>query len=397
VASTDVRPASVWFSTVEPPYLDKGSAPLLHGALQLPRTVGTYDAHGSVRSALGALRAGLGSGAPALVVAAGLRNGLPGSADEANGGDGAAALLVGEGRTQADLVAWASASEEALDRWRTPGDIRSKLWEDRFGELRHVELAIDAWAATGLDAASVDHLVVVGAHRRANTSAATKLGVPADRMRSDLAGTVGNTGAAHPALALASVLEVARPGQLVALVVLADGADVAVFRTTDALAADAAPTPSVAVQVERSAAVSYPRYLAWRGLLPVEPPRRPEPARPSSSAAARNAAWKLGFVGSDDGSGGVRLPPAPGEAGRRPMSGVSGTVATFTIDRLAYSPSPPIVFAVVDFDGGGRLPIELTDVDPAEVRIGMRVEMTFRRLFTADGIHNYFWKGTPSR
>jgi hydroxymethylglutaryl-CoA synthase len=23
----------------------------------------------------------------------------------------------------------------------------------------------------------------------------------------------------------------------------------------------------------------------------------------------------------------------------------------------------------------------------------MRVEMTFRRLFTADGIANYFWKG----
>jgi hypothetical protein len=26
------------------------------------------------------------------------------------------------------------------------------------------------------------------------------------------------------------------------------------------------------------------------------------------------------------------------------------------------------------------------------VRIGGRVEMTFRKLFTADGIHNYFWK-----
>ena len=24
-------------------------------------------------------------------------------------------------------------------------------------------------------------------------------------------------------------------------------------------------------------------------------------------------------------------------------------------------------------------------------------EMTFRRLFTADGIHNYFWKGRPVR
>ena len=27
--------------------------------------------------------------------------------------------------------------------------------------------------------------------------------------------------------------------------------------------------------------------------------------------------------------------------------------------------------------------------------IGDRIEMTFRRLFTADGIHNYFWKGRP--
>jgi uncharacterized OB-fold protein len=53
------------------------------------------------------------------------------------------------------------------------------------------------------------------------------------------------------------------------------------------------------------------------------------------------------------------------------------------------------VFAVVDFDGGGRLPVELTDVSPEEVAIGGRVEMTFRRLSTTDGIHNYFWKAKP--
>ncbi len=29
--------------------------------------------------------------------------------------------------------------------------------------------------------------------------------------------------------------------------------------------------------------------------------------------------------------------------------------------------------------------------------IGGRVEMTFRKLFTADGIHNYFWKARPVR
>ena len=45
------------------------------------------------------------------------------------------------------------------------------------------------------------------------------------------------------------------------------------------------------------------------------------------------------------------------------MADATGTIVTFTVDRLAYSPSPPVVFAVVDFDGGGRLPVELTDVD----------------------------------
>lgn len=70
-----------------------------------------------------------------------------------------------------------------------------------------------------------------------------------------------------------------------------------------------------------------------------------------------------------------------------------GTVVTFTVDRLVWSVSPPVIFAVVDFDGGGRVPVELTDVDEGEIEIGSRIEMTFRRMYTADGIHNYFWKG----
>src|SRR5205085_5371104 len=93
-----------------------------------------------------------------------------------------------------------------------------------------------------------------------------------------------------------------------------------------------------------------------------------------------------------DAGGAVHLPPEPGDATAVPMSAALGTIVTFTIDRLAYSPSPPVVFAVVDFDGGGRLPVELTDVDLDQVRSGARVGLTFRRLFTADDIHNYFWK-----
>jgi uncharacterized OB-fold protein len=80
-----------------------------------------------------------------------------------------------------------------------------------------------------------------------------------------------------------------------------------------------------------------------------------------------------------------------------PLADVPATIATSTVDRLAFSLNPPVVAAVLDFDGGGRFQCELTDVDPAAVRIGDRVEMTFRRLFTADGVHNYFWKARPIR
>ncbi len=174
---------------------------------------------------------------------------------------------------------------------------------------------------------------------------------------------------------LTAELESASAGQVIAVVSLVDGADVWLLRTTDAIT-DWRPARPVAAQLEAGAPIAYGTYLAWRGLLPIEPPRRPEPARVSASAASRSRRWKFGLVDDD----GVSL------ADR------TGKIVTFTIDRLAYSPSPPVVFAVVDFEGGGRLPVELTDVDIDAVQIGAAVEPTFRRLSSADGIHNYFWK-----
>lgn len=403
-SAPDARPSTVWFSTVAPAYADKTNATAVHAALRLDDGVPAFDANGSVRSAVGALRAALDGRGTTLVVAADLRTGLPGSPDEAAGGDAGAALLLGDDDPVAEVVAWGSATEEFLDRWRAPGAARSQLWEERFGEVRYTALGQAAWddalKSAGLVADQVDRVVVAAGHGRAATSLLKKLNLGAATPAADspagrLAAEVGFTGAAQPALALAAALEDAAPGEVVALVVLSDGADVLLVRTTEALAARR-PARPLAAQLNAGLPVTYGRYLAWRGFLPVEPPRRPEPARPSASAADRSRHWKFGFVGSQGDAGEVHLPPAPGDRERpRPMADATGTIVTLTVDKLAYSPSPPIVFAVVDFDGGGRLPVELTDVDAGGVGIGDRVEMTFRRLFTADGIHNYFWKARP--
>ena len=395
------RPSSVWFATTEPAYADRTNATVLHAVLRLDRAVAAYDLTGSVRSALAALRAAWQAPGTSLAVTSDTRTGLPGSSDEAAGGDGAAAVLFGDGDgVAAEIVAWESVTEEFVDRWRAPGAVASKLWEERFGENRYTELGAEAvklaLGAAGIDAQGVDHLIVTGLHERAVAAAAKASGVPAGRITDRLVAKVGNPGAAQPALLLAAVLEAAAPGQTILLLSLSDGADAVVLRTTGALASSR-PWRPVAAQVAAGAPVSYGRYLHWRGLLPVEPPRRPEPARVSSSAATRNARWKYGFEAGVGADGAVHLPPGPADAVRTAAADAAGTVVTFTVDRLSYSPSPPLVFAIVDFDSGGRLPVELTDVDAAEVAIGDRVEMTFRRLATGDGIHNYFWKARPVR
>lgn len=410
-------PRALLFATVAPAYADRTNATAIHAALRLDGGVPAIDAAGSVRSAAGLLRLALDGGSSALVIGSDIRGGLPGSGDEAAGGDGASAVLVGsaaDGAVLAEYLGGASATAEFVDRWRAPGEARSKLWEEKFGENQYLAAGRQAWTdalkQVGLTADQVDHVAVTGLHARAVAGLGRKLGVREGVLADDLAATVGTTGAAHPGILLASVLDSlagtdAAAGKVVALVVLSDGAEVFLFRTTAALA-EYAPTRTVAAQVAGGAPIAYGKFLAWRGTLQVEPPRRPEPARASSSAAVRSTDWKFGLVGTQDrSSGAVHLPPARvsmsggavDDMEPIPMAESVGTVKTFTIDRMAYSPSPPVVFAVVDFDGGGRLPIELTDTDADQVAIGDRVELTFRRIGTGDGIHNYFWKARPVR
>ncbi len=419
--SSATAPSAVdqlWFSTTSPAYTDKTNATVVHAALRLDRDTPVFDANGSVRSAAGALRAALTGTGTTLVVTADQRTGLPNSADERDGGDAGAAVLVGDGSDGsygggaviAEYLGGASTSEEFLDRWRVPGEPRSRQWEERFGEMRYVPLGSEAFAlaldATGIAADDIASVVVTGTHGRAVRQLGGKVGTGTGGVADNLALTVGNTGAAHPLLQLTAALETAEAGQVIVLVVLSDGCDVFVFRATDAISSWQ-PRRTVARQIETGdASLPYLKFLAWNDMVAIQPPNRPEPARASSSAAVRNEDWKFGFVGSRDrSSGAVHLPPARvsydggqvDDMDALPMADVEGTVATFTVDRLAYSPSPPIVFAVVDFDGGGRLPVELTDVAADDVTIGGRVQMSFRRLNQSDGIQNYFWKAKPVR
>jgi uncharacterized OB-fold protein len=299
-----------------------------------------------------------------------IRTGLPGGADEREGGDGAVAFLLAGDSREAPLlaapVASASVTAEFLDRWRLPGESASRQWEERFGEHAYVPLGAAAIAEAlkqaGLAVSAVTRWVVTGPHGRASRRVAASIGAATGTIADDLASSIGNTGAAHAGLLLADTLDRAKPDETIAVVSLADGCDVTIWRTTAALAARSRPT-TVAAQAAAGVPVSYATALTWRGFLQREPPRRPDPERPAAPPSFRGESWKFAFTGSRCQACGTRhVPPqrvcvkchAMDRMSPERLADVPATIATFTVDRLAYSLSPPVVAAVIDFEGGGR-------------------------------------------
>ncbi|MBM3172494.1 MAG: 3-hydroxy-3-methylglutaryl CoA synthase, partial [Chloroflexi bacterium] len=81
------------------------------------------------------------------------------------------------------------------------------------------------------------------------------------------------------------------------------------------------------------------------------------------------------------------------------FSDKKASVFNYTGDNLAASISPPAIYGMVDFEGGGRAWLDFTDCDLEEVKVGLPVELTFRRKYVDEGrgIHGYFWKVVPVR
>ena len=407
--SDSINPAAVWFSSSNPPYMDKTNANVIHAALQLDTNAAAYDFGGAEKSGIGALKAALDSSKTLLLIQSDIRTGLPSSEDEGHGGDAASALLIG-GEDEGDLIArylgGSSANEEFIGRWRNPHEPNSKSWEERFVVTKYLQLIDSAWqealSVNELSSGDISTVVISGSNIRAKNQISKILGV--EKKRIDLFEDVGIAGAADATLLLTHALETSESGEIIALVVLSDGIEVLLFEAGNQKKQS---KDTISSQISCRNEITYQRFLQWKGNLDVQPPNRPAPSRISASAAARESEWKHGFIASKaEKSGMIHMPPSRVSANPEDridtmdpisMANTSGHVVTYTVDRLVYSESPPVVFAVVDFVGGGRIPIELTDIDAEDVSIGMEVIPTFRKVFTADGIHNYFWKVRPAR
>lgn len=402
----------LFLATTTSPYREKQAATIIASALDLPREARTANFSDSLRGSTIALLAAVdavksGSARSILVVASDTRMGAAQGESEQIFGDGAAAVLVGSQNVIAELQGSYSIFNEFFDVWRTTEDLFVRSGEDRFiiseGYTATVQEAVSGLLKKyNLSPKSFAKVAIYAPDMRSQAPVAKTLGFDAKTQVQDTLLTgVGHSGTASVLMMLAGVLESAKAGDKILAASYGDGSDALMFGVTPAIA-NLAPRRGVKGHLGSKKVVdTYEKYVRWRGLMALEPQRRPRGSTPSLPAIARQKRRIFAFYGVKcQACGTVQYPPqrvcvACGSKDKFDQHGLSdakGQIVTFTKDNLAASIDPPIPFAAVDFEGGGRFLGEVTDKDAAEIKVGMPVEMSFRKIMYRDGIHDYFWK-----
>ncbi|MBI2958184.1 MAG: OB-fold domain-containing protein, partial [Chloroflexi bacterium] len=156
---------------------------------------------------------------------------------------------------------------------------------------------------------------------------------------------------------------------------------------------------------------SYQRYLAFRNIVPVDVGIRGEEIPFTEiSLLWRSRKAVLSLCGSRcKRCGTPQYPPqricvnpdcgAVDEMAEYCFAGKKAALATYTADYLAAGVESPALYGTLDFEGGGTFPFDITDCSLEDLKVGMRMEMTFRKKYVdeARGHHGYHWKATPDR
>ncbi|MGA9770615.1 MAG: 3-oxoacyl-[acyl-carrier-protein] synthase III C-terminal domain-containing protein [Blastocatellia bacterium] len=402
------------FATTTSPYSEKQASALIATVADLRHDVRTADYTNSLRSATTAIRAALdsveaGSASRIIITAADTRMGAPRSSAERLFGDAASALEVGRDKVIASLIASHSTVDEMTDLWRKNDDQFVSGWEERFsvtqGYQRVVVQAVsELFERTGIGPSEISKAIFYAPDKGALAGVAKSLKLTPEQIPDHLFSQVGNTGAAMPMLVLSSALEEARAGEKLLVTGYGSGCDVLLFEVTDEIEKKSGRGVKGHLASKASLA-SYERYAKFRELIETEAPRRQSPSA-SAPQILRRRDEIYKFRGSRcTDCGKIQYPQQRICIGCQSkdnfesirLADKRAKLFTYTVDFLNADPDPPTVMTVIDFDGGGRAYLMMTDRDPSTVKIDQEVEMTFRRMYEAEGFTNYYWKCRPIR
>ena len=400
---------AVYFASTSAPFWQRSSASFLAAACDLPATCETADFAGSLRSATTALRAGmdaLSSGrlSNVLIAAGEVRDGQAGEGEEEWFGDAGSAVTLGRQGVIAEVLGMASRSDDFLDEWRRDTDGFIYTQASRFSSERGYQANIVAVGARLLDNLDLQpdncaKIILPSPDGRAHIGAAKKLGFQDEQIQNPLCQEIGACGSAAPFLLLAAALETAKPGDRLLLLGYGEGADGVVLQVTE----NTRPvSPSISDHLSEKRL--YPSYPIFQKMRTYSAEHEDGPEL-SNVFLAKEDKQNVRLYGS--------LCPRCG-AKQYPITRVciachnhdslqevplarTGQVFTFTRDHLYVAADSPTIMSVVDLDEGGRVYLQMTDVDPDDVRVGDAVVLTLRRRKEGPTMHHYYWKCRPAR
>ena len=360
------------------------------------------------------LESGASVSGNALLVASEHRRSKCGSRAEMLWGDGAAALGVGAEEVIAEYLGSETYVTDFVDHYRGEDSTLDYEWEERWirdeGYMKSVPKAVSRLLEkAGVKAVDIAHFVLASDQARTPAAVSKEMGIPAEALVDNHIGSVGVSGVAHPILLLAAALEKATAGDLILVTGFGQGTDAVLFRATDKIKDRQPKIGFAGALARRREDANYNRFLSFNNLVEREVGKRGEMDKQSYLAAMyRRKDLLTGFVGGQCRScGTIQIPkenycvnPECGELDSQddyPMSAVQGRVKTWTADRLTFDWNPPAYFGLVEFEGGGRLMMDFTEVEPGSIDTGVPVSMHFRiRQFDNQrGFRKYFWKATP--
>ncbi|MGA8600389.1 MAG: 3-oxoacyl-[acyl-carrier-protein] synthase III C-terminal domain-containing protein [Beijerinckiaceae bacterium] len=409
--------SALHFASTSFPFLDRLNAGIVAGALNLKSETAAHDHAATQRGGTSALALALeaADSGPPLVIAADKRQTKAAGTLEMDVGDGAAALLVGSGDVIAELVGKATRTIDFVDHYRADGFAYDYPWEERWiRDEGYQKIVAETLAAllqdANIKATDVSAFCMPCTLPRVVASLAKKGGMRDDAVQDNMNATCGETGAAHPLLMLARALESAKTGDLILVAGFGQGSDVLAFRATERIANF---KPKLGVKghlARRREEKNYQRFLSFNELVTMERGMRSEVDKATAlSALYRKRDMLTGFIGGRCSvCGTVQFPKsnicvnpncnAAHTQEDQPFADLNGKIMSYTADELTYTPDPPACYGMIQFEVGGRIMMDFTDIEPRDLEVGRDMDMVFR-VKDRDpqrGFVRYFWKAAPA-
>ena len=411
----------LYLASLSLPFVQRQNAIIVSDALNSRSDIRTADYTGSLKAGTTALLAALdailsGSSKSLMVCASDCRVGKPGSAQEHTFGDGAAALLLGKEDVIAEFKGSYSVSYDFIDYRRLTEERFLHAWEDRwireegYGKIIF-EAARGLLKKYNLSIGDFSKVIIPCPMAVWLRGVAKAIGAKDEQIQDNLQAVVGDTGTALSLMMLVAALEEAKPGDKILVLSYGSGSDALYFEVTSAIAKLGSRKGIRGHLSQRNDFKTYGKYLVFRDLIPLEVGIRGEQIPPT----AMTVLWQQersvsALVGVRCRACGTPQYPKhkvcvnpecekTGQMEPYSFSDKAGRVVSFTGDNLAFSWDPPSVYGAIDFQGGGRLFMDFTDCTLDAVKVGMPVEVSFRRKY-ADrqrGHYGYYWKAVPKK